>query len=241
MRNHLRYIAITFAIVVLLGTVFLRPESSFAANNLDSLEDGVYSLDYVILHAETESVSIANDYFEKPAFLIVKGDEHYIRFELNHSEWTKELQSPLGDSFVDVHVISEDKEENTRVVQFKVDRDLQEPVEFKMHVLIESMDPVYDHRYTVRFSFDLESLKELEEKEIEKLEIKETDFVDQEKKAEAAEAKEKTKTNSEAKSDSETKYNSGLITVTITVVVLLALMILIIWRNKNKKDKEIVK
>ncbi|MBD8004171.1 NEAT domain-containing protein [Bacillus norwichensis] len=239
MRNNIRKIAVTFIIVVLLGIVFLRPESSFAANDLDSLEDGVYSLDYVILHAETESVSIANDYFEKPAFLIVKGDEHYIRFELNHSEWTKELQSPLGDSFVDVHVISEDKEKNTRIVQFKVDRDLKEPVEFKMHVLIESMDPVYDHRYTVRFSFDLESLKELEEKEIEKLEIKETDFVDQEQKTEAAEAKDNT--NSEAKSDSETKYNTVLISVTITVVVLLALFILIIWRNKNKKDKENVK
>ncbi|GIN97219.1 hypothetical protein J6TS1_30890 [Siminovitchia terrae] len=241
MRNNLRQIAVTFIIVVLLGIVFLRPESSFAANDLDSLEDGVYSLDYVILHAETESVSIANDYFEKPAFLIVKGDEHYIRFELNHSEWTKELQSPLGDSFVDVHVISEDKEKNTRIVQFKVDRDLQGPIEFKMHVLIESMDPVYDHRYTVRFSFDLKSLKELEEKEIEKLEIKETDFIDPEKKAEATDGKDETKTNSGAKSGGEAKYNTVLITVTITVVVLLALMILIIWRNKNKKDKENVK
>ncbi len=241
MRNLLRKIAITFIMVILLGTVFLRPESSLAASGLDSLKDGVYSLDYVILHAETDSASIANDYFEKPAILIVRGEEHYIRFELNHSEWTKELQFPLGDSFVDVHVIGEDKEENTRVVQFKVDRDLQEPIKFKMHVLIESMDPVYDHRYTIRFSFDLESLEELEEKEIEKLEIKESDFVDPEKKAEATEAKDKTKTNSETKSGSETKYNTSLITVTITVVVLLALIILIIWRNKNKKDKENVK
>jgi len=31
-----------------------------------------------------------------------------------------------------------------------------------MHVLIETMDPVYDNRYTVRFDFDLENLEQLE-------------------------------------------------------------------------------
>lgn len=142
---------------------FLIPEKSlFAETDIDEIEDGAYSIDYVILHAETESVSIANDYFEKPATLFVEDDERYIQFPLNHSHWTKELQAPLGDDFVHVDIISTNEEEDTRIVEFKLDRDLTEPLEFKMHVLIETLDPVYDNRYTVRFDFDMEGLEQLE-------------------------------------------------------------------------------
>ena len=142
---------------------FLIPKKGLVAETeLDEIEDGVYSIDYVILHAESESVSIANDYFEKPATLFVENGEKHIQFPLNHSQWTKELQAPLGDTFVDVNVIETNEEEDTRVVEFMLDRDLTEPLEFKMHVLIETMDPVYDNRYTVRFDFDIESLEQLE-------------------------------------------------------------------------------
>lgn len=153
----------TFIFLIGLCMFFFIPEKSlFAETDLDDIQDGAYSIDYVILHAETESVSIANDYFEKPATLFVENGEKYIQFPLNHSQWTKELQAPLGDDFVHVDVISTNEEEDTRVVEFKLDRDLTEPLEFKMHVLIETMDPVYDNRYTVRFDFDIESLEQLE-------------------------------------------------------------------------------
>lgn len=125
------------------------------------ISDGTYSLNYQILHAESDSVSIANDYFEKPATLFVENGEKHIQFTLNHSQWTKELQAPLGGSFVDVDVVSENLGEDTRVVKFKLDEDLSKPLEFKMHVLIETMEPVYDHRYTVRFDFDNDSMEQI--------------------------------------------------------------------------------
>jgi heme-binding NEAT domain protein len=138
------------------------PEANLhAETDLDGIEDGAYSIDYVILHAETESVSIANDYFEKPATLFLEAGKKYIQFSLNHSQWTKELQAPIGDTFVDVDVIGTNKEEDTRVVEFMLDRDLTEPLEFNMHVLIETLEPIYDHRYTVRFDFDVDSLEQL--------------------------------------------------------------------------------
>lgn len=137
---------------------FSYGQDAFANRSVNDLKDGAYTIDYVILHAETDSASIANDYFEKPATIYVEGDKRYIQFPLNHSEWTKELQAPLGDSFVDVDVISVNEKEDIRVVEFELDRELSSPLEFKMHVLIEEMEPVYDHRYTVRFDFDESSI-----------------------------------------------------------------------------------
>src|SRR5699024_4845675 len=154
---------------------------------LDDLEDGAYSIEYVILHAETESVSIANDYFEKPATLFIENGERYIQFPLNHSQWTKELQSPLGDSFEHVDVISVDEEEDTRIVEFLLDRDLSDPLEFKMHVLIEEMEPVYDHRYTVRFDFDENTIEPLENVERPESEVTNEDTTETSETSEADE------------------------------------------------------
>lgn len=126
----------------------------------------MYSIDYEILRADNDSVSIANDYFDKPAYIIVQDDKEYIQFSINHSEWTKELQAPLGEDFVDVEVLETNEEEDTRIVQFELDRSIDDPLEFKMHVLIEEMDPVYDHRYTVRFDFDEDSIEEASEDDV---------------------------------------------------------------------------
>src|SRR5699024_237917 len=58
------------------------------------VEDGIYEVNYEIIHAENESASIANDYFEKPAVLLVKDGEQYVRFQINHSDYVKEIQLP---------------------------------------------------------------------------------------------------------------------------------------------------
>ena len=150
---------ITFASAILSFILMLTIISIPQGKVFAEIADGTYSVDYQILKAENDSVSMANDYFEKPATLFVENGERHIQFTLNHSEWTKELQAPLGGSFVDVDIVSENLGEDTRLVQFKVEEDLSKPLEFKMHVLIETMEPVYDHRYTVRFDFDIDSLE----------------------------------------------------------------------------------
>lgn len=116
------------------------------AQRAGAVEDGVYEIQYELLHASNDSVSIANDYFEKPAIWIVEGDEQYVQLTLNHSEWTKQLQAPVGGEYVDVTVIEEDRETDLRTIQFPLEQSIGEPVEMKMHVLIETMTPVYDHR-----------------------------------------------------------------------------------------------
>lgn len=225
-----RWSEILKLILVLLYSVshiWFPVETSYAKSKLPNVEEGVYSLDYVILHAQTDSVSIANDYFEKPATYIVHNGKHYIRFMLNHSEWTKELQSPLGDSFVDVKVIQENKKENTRIVQFQLDRDLTEPIAFKMHVFIETMDPVYDHRYTVRFDFDLDTLKKLDQQTIEKMDISDEDFL-------AMEEKDSKVSNK----STEPKESNTLLYGTLLLIALIVFSVVFYKIRKKRSSKE---
>lgn len=137
-----------FAAVQLPGAV--------AAN----LPDGTYAVEYEMLQADNDSVSIANDYFEKPATLTVNQGESFVQFTVNRSEWVKVLKAASGDSFVDVDVVSEDPENDQRVIAFKVDGDIAEPVRMQMHIVIEEMEPAYDHKYTVRLDFDVENMQE---------------------------------------------------------------------------------
>lgn len=162
LSKNLLFFVLGFVLMLILPS-FLAKE--VFASQLE-LEPGVYSIDYEILRADNDSVSIANDYFDKPAYIIVQDDKEYIQFSINHSEWTKELQAPLGEDFVDVEVLETNEEEDTRIVQFELDRSIDDPLEFKMHVLIEEMDPVYDHRYTVRFDFDEDSIEEASEDDV---------------------------------------------------------------------------
>ena len=213
-----RKLLLQFAVVALVLT-------SAVNVNAENSEE-TFSLDYQVLNFDSDSVSIANDYFGKPAILFVENGEKYIQFSINHSEWVKELQTPLGDSFVDVEIVSEDEVEDIRTVRFKLEDDLSQPLEFKMHILIESMEPVYDHSYSVRFDFDDTQKEEIEAavaSSVEEVNNTEEDVV----------ATESTDTENE-KQDEESKGNSGLLIVLIVIVVgMAALLFTRPWKTKK--------
>ncbi|WP_186672553.1 NEAT domain-containing protein [Sporosarcina sp. BP05] len=123
------------------------------------LSDGTYVVDYEMLQAENDSVSIANDYFEKPAKLTIDKDGQYLQFTLNHAKWVKFIKSVSGESFADVDVVNEDLENDKRVIAFKIDGDVTEPLLMQMHVIIKEMEPSYDHKYSVRLNLDLETME----------------------------------------------------------------------------------
>lgn len=213
--------------IALLLTIILSIQLSLnVVAQMMEMEDGTYTMDYVILRGDNDSVSIANDYFEKPATLIVENGEQYIQFWINHSQWVKELQSPLGEEFVDVDIVEENEEEDLRLVQFRVARDLNEPIEFKMHVYIDSLEPVYDHRYSVRFDFDLDSLQETEAKE-----IFHTNNEDDSSESEEAIA---------LQNSNDSDNSSISITMTIVIVIAIILFTLVIWKFiKNKSNRKV--
>lgn len=115
------------------------------------LADGTYDINYVIQKAENDSASMANDYFEKPAKLVVKNGEMRVQIPMNHSAWITEFKAPENGNFVDAKVVSKDESADKRTVEFKVD-DLSKPAAVKIHVVVPNVN--YDHNYTIRFAFD---------------------------------------------------------------------------------------
>ena len=52
---------------------------------------------------------MANDYFEKPAKLVVKNGEMKVQVPMNHSAWITEFKAPENGNFVDAKVVSKDE------------------------------------------------------------------------------------------------------------------------------------
>ncbi|MGO4696792.1 heme uptake protein IsdC [Paenibacillus sp. 2TAB26] len=148
---------LAFFIMITLLVVPFAPEAHAA-----ELADGTYSIDYVVKKAEDESVSMANDYWEKPAKLIVTKGALQVQLQINHSSWVTEYKVPSDGGYIDTAIVSSNEADNTRIVKFGI-ADLTTPLESKIHVTVEDID--YDHSYTIRLVFDSSSLKQISKAE----------------------------------------------------------------------------
>lgn len=110
------------------------------------LADGTHSIKYQVNKPESNSASIANDYFVKPAKVTVKNGTATVQITLKNSAWITKFQPPGGAT-----VVSEDKAADTRTVQFTV-KDLSKPVVTSMKIDIDDIN--YHHEYSVSLVFD---------------------------------------------------------------------------------------
>ncbi|MBB6634937.1 NEAT domain-containing protein [Cohnella thailandensis] len=119
-----------------------------------AVDNGTYTADYLVLKAEDDSVSMANDYWEKPATVVIDGGKATVRLSVNHSAWVTQFKVPgSGDGYVDTKVIEE--KDDVRLVEFAAD--VTKPIVSKIHVTVPDID--YDHDYTIRLVFDMNSFK----------------------------------------------------------------------------------
>lgn len=123
-----------------------------------ALKDGTYSVNYTVLKAEGNAVSMANDYWLKPAKVIVKNGNLTVQMTIKNSSWVTEFKVPGNGGYVDTTVLSTNKKANTRLVQFQA-QSLSKPIKSKIHVTVKSAD--YDHDYTIQLKFDESSIKSL--------------------------------------------------------------------------------
>ena len=138
-----RVLLITFASLL---AFIIFPTSNASAQ----LADGKYSVQYTVTQPDSNSASMANDYFLKPATLFVENGETKVQIKMKNSSWLTKFQAESGGN----SVISKDPAANTRVVQFNV-KDVSAPVLAQIRVDIDEMD--YHHDYTIRFMFDVGS------------------------------------------------------------------------------------
>lgn len=120
---------------------------SFAA----TLTDGEYSINYSVLRADSDSASMADGYFKKPAKLIVENGVHKVQVGISTSAIT---EFKVGGA----NVTEISKSGDSSVVQFNVSS-LNSPTAGEIHVIVE--DQNYDHWYTIRFDFDESTAKAL--------------------------------------------------------------------------------
>lgn len=132
---------------IILFAVLFTPDVKAAVN----LADGTYTINYTVLKADNDSASMANDYFAKPATLVVKNGDVHVQIVLKNSAWIKSFEI----NNTTPSVISSDKNADTRTVQFKANS-FSSPLMSKIHVDIEAMN--YNHVYTIRFRFDENSI-----------------------------------------------------------------------------------
>ncbi|MBB3112454.1 heme uptake protein IsdC [Paenibacillus phyllosphaerae] len=150
-RYKIRTVALAIALLWIVQMVGVS-----AASAAEKLADGTYTIDYVIRQAENDNVSMANDYFEKPAKLTVKGGVVTAQIQLNHSKWITEFTTALGGSYPAAKIVKNDEAKDTRIAQFTIE-DLSKPLLSKIHVTVPDID--YDHDYTIRFVFDQSTAK----------------------------------------------------------------------------------
>lgn len=136
----MRKIMVLFMLVSMIALTVALPQASA------QLVDGTHSVKYQVNKPESNSPSIANDYFVKPAKVTVKNGVATVQITLKNSAWITKFQPPGGAT-----VISEDKGADTRVVQFTV-KDLTKPVVTAMKIDINDIN--YHHEYSVSLIFE---------------------------------------------------------------------------------------
>lgn len=142
-----------YAIGLLLLMLFMVSLWSVAPEQAEAAyADGVYAVPYVITKPDDNSVSIANDYFEKPAQIEIVNGTATATIKVNHSAWITSLSLPNGTELAE---LSANAEEDTRTVRLPL-ASLDEPALIMMHVLIEDIG--YDHAYSVRVAFDFSGI-----------------------------------------------------------------------------------
>ena len=115
-----------------------------------AVADGTYSLNYQVNKPGSSSASMANDYFLKPAKLIVNNGKMTVQLTIKNSAWVTEFNPPGGAT-----VISSNPAADQRVVQFNISS-LKTTIAMKID--IDDID--YHHSYSVDFVFDGSSLPE---------------------------------------------------------------------------------
>ncbi|MEH7724818.1 heme uptake protein IsdC [Bacillus altitudinis] len=151
MKKWIRMPAFMAALLLALILPFSNAQAA-------SLNDGTYSVNYTVMKAEGTAVSMANDYWLKPAKVIVKNGKLTVQMTIKNSSWVTEFKVPGNGGYVDTTVLSTNKKANTRLVQFQA-QSLSKPIKSKIHVTVKSAD--YDHDYTIQLKFDESSIKSL--------------------------------------------------------------------------------
>ncbi|EJS73473.1 NEAT domain-containing protein, partial [Bacillus cereus] len=150
-----KYLKIVVAMFLMIFT-FVTTLQPLAAQAASQLADGEYSIGFKVLKDTSDEESMMNQYSVSPGTLKVKNGKMKVSFTLEHSSWITKFETEKNGQFIATNVVNEDKEKDTRVVEFDVE-DIGKVLNAKVKVDIDFLN--YHHDYDVRIAFDQNSIK----------------------------------------------------------------------------------
>ncbi|MDP7977345.1 NEAT domain-containing protein [Bacillus sp. WLY-B-L8] len=151
MFKKLKMVIAVFAVMF----TFMATLGSHQAQAATKLADGKYNIAFTVWKGDKDEISRMGSYFESPAVLTVKGGKQYVSFKLKDSSSIKGFQVEKDGQLVDTTVLSENKKENTRIVEFEV-KDLSKLLNSKVKINIPIIN--YNASYDIRIGFDVNSI-----------------------------------------------------------------------------------
>ncbi|MFC5604294.1 NEAT domain-containing protein [Sporosarcina koreensis] len=126
-----------------------------AAAEVAAAQEASYELPLKVLHENKDEVSVAGRYVKTPAQVKVEGGKTIVYMTLLDSQYWQSLKIQNGDKFVDVEIVSENKEEQTRLVKFEL-KDVKQILNAKAHIIVTGIPGLgeYDQTHDIRFQFD---------------------------------------------------------------------------------------
>ncbi|MBM5605441.1 sortase B protein-sorting domain-containing protein [Listeria seeligeri] len=118
-----------------------------------TLADGIYTIPFVAKKANDDTNSSMQNYFDNPAWLKVKNGKKTVAMTVNDNKTVTALKTQLAGALQDVKVVSEDKDANTRIVEFEVG-DLNQPLAAHVNYEAPFNGSVYKGQADFRYVFD---------------------------------------------------------------------------------------
>ncbi|THG89109.1 hypothetical protein AJ85_19580, partial [Alkalihalobacillus alcalophilus ATCC 27647 = CGMCC 1.3604] len=172
MKQQLQKLMIVFSVFLIVFSSTLSTAFAETSTN-EELLNGEYEIDLVVYKDGTTETSVMDDYVNNTASLFVEDGELLVHLTLLNSDWIKVFQTDRGGQFVDAGLVSENTEDDTRVVSFPIE-DLNQSLDAFTHVVITGIPNFhYDNEYTVQVQFDAASLKEINVEQPEEVETPE--------------------------------------------------------------------
>lgn len=137
-------------LVLAMSGIMLQRSNQVKA---DIQGDGTYSMEYTVYQNGTDSASIANDYFDKPATVIVNNGTYTVQLQMNHSAWITGFNAGTANTAVSANPAAD-----TRIVQFQT-TSLANKVNAQIKVDIDNESLNYHHQYTIQIGFNQQSAK----------------------------------------------------------------------------------
>ncbi|MBC2256499.1 sortase B protein-sorting domain-containing protein [Listeria ivanovii] len=131
----------------------LKVISEPAVTTPGTLSDGIYTIPFVAKKANDDTNSSMQNYFDNPAWLKVKNGKKTIAMTVNDNKTVTALKTQLAGALQDVKIISEDKDANTRIVEFEV-VDLSQPLAAHVNYEAPFNGSVYKGQADFRYVFD---------------------------------------------------------------------------------------